>query len=67
MKVKINTQEYDLTANSNIMSALHAVGIEQMAGIAVAVNQKVVSKAQWESQQIEEGDEITVIKAVCGG
>lgn len=37
------------------------------AGIAVAINNHVVPKPQWESRQLEEGDNLTVIQAACGG
>lgn len=37
------------------------------AGIAVAINNHVVPKSQWESRPLEEGDNLTVIQAACGG
>ena len=36
-------------------------------GVAVAVNDKVVRKVNWNSTLLAEGDQITVITAVCGG
>lgn len=36
-------------------------------GQAVAVNNRVVPKTQWEETFLEEYMKITVIKAVCGG
>jgi sulfur carrier protein len=42
------------------------VNIEQ-GGIAVAVNDKVVTKSRWSAHAIREGDRIEVIHAVQGG
>jgi sulfur carrier protein len=36
-------------------------------GIAVAINNRVVSKAQWASTQICEQDHVIIIKATQGG
>lgn len=36
-------------------------------GIAVAINNKVVRKADWETTEVCEGDNVTIIQAVCGG
>jgi len=36
-------------------------------GVAVAVDQKLVSRPDWASFQLTEGAHVVVIKAVCGG
>lgn len=36
-------------------------------GIAVAIDGKVVRRADWASTPLSDGMEITVISAVCGG
>lgn len=36
-------------------------------GIAVAVNNRMVSRTEWDSYTLSEGDNILIIKAVCGG
>lgn len=36
-------------------------------GHAIAVNNRVVPRAQWAEYTIADGMKITVIKAVCGG
>ncbi len=37
------------------------------AGVAVAVNDRVVRKSAWEETFLAEGDKVVVITAVCGG
>ncbi|WP_422133196.1 MULTISPECIES: sulfur carrier protein ThiS [unclassified Endozoicomonas] len=36
-------------------------------GVALAVNQEIVSRSQWPRRKVEEGDRITLIKATAGG
>lgn len=36
-------------------------------GVALAVNNKVLPRAEWESTELSEGDQITIIKAAFGG
>lgn len=41
--------------------------VAQAKGLAVALNQAVVPRSQWEEQQISDGDEIDLLVAVQGG
>lgn len=65
MKVKINNTKKDVQAQT--LAAL----AEEMAlpgkGVAVAVNNRMVPRTNWTSAAIKEGDNIVIIKAVCGG
>lgn len=36
-------------------------------GIAIAVNNRMIPRAEWESFTLSENDSIIIIKAVCGG
>lgn len=36
-------------------------------GIAVAVNQRMIPRSEWNSFILSEGMDIIIIKAVCGG
>ena len=36
-------------------------------GIAVAVNNRMITRAEWDSFALNDGDNILIIKAVCGG
>ena len=46
--------------------ALSTLKIESK-GIAIAVNQTVISKSEWNKTQLKENDNITIIKATQGG
>ncbi|MDE7401901.1 MAG: sulfur carrier protein ThiS [Muribaculaceae bacterium] len=67
MKIFVNQKEF--LANSESLTVEQLLNEIQSlkAGVAVAVNNKVVRKAYWDSTFLAEGDHITVITAVCGG
>lgn len=65
MKVNVNNKEVETGA-----STLQEFSQEQHLstnGIAVAVNQRMIPRAEWDSYALNEGDSIIIIKAVCGG
>ena len=37
------------------------------AGVAVAVNQHMIPRTEWKTFTLNDGDNILIIKAVCGG
>lgn len=67
MKVEINHKEIEAPDDCRTLSALLKAEGFDGAGRAVAVNNRVVPKSQWDSFMLEDGMKITVIRAVCGG
>lgn len=65
MKVKINNTEKDVQAQTLADLAVEMSLPEK--GVAVAVNNRMVPRTDWASANIKEGDNIVIIKAVCGG
>lgn len=65
MKIKINNKETEV--NATILSELAAELSLPEKGVAVAVNNRMVTRADWNQTEVKEGDNIVVIKAVCGG
>ena len=65
MKLKVNDKEVETGA-----STLSQFSQEQnlpATGIAVAVNNRMVPRTEWNSHILQDGDKILIIKAVCGG
>ena len=65
MKLKVNDKEVETGA-----SPLSQFSQEQnlpATGIAVAVNNRMVPRTEWNSHTLQDGDKILIIKAVCGG
>jgi sulfur carrier protein len=67
MKLKVNGKLYDLEGVRTVAQILEHFEIRQPSGIAVALNLSVVKKSEFEKQEIKDGDEIEIIRAVQGG
>lgn len=65
MKIKINDKETDVKATSLQELAQELTLPEK--GIAVAVNNRMVPRSNWQLTELHDGDKIVIIKAVCGG
>ena len=65
MKLKVNDKEVETgaTSLSQFSQEQNLPGI----GIAIAVNNRMIPRAEWDSYALNEGDNILIIKAVCGG
>lgn len=66
MRIFLNNQEVDLLKEETLKEILIRQNIACEA-IAIAVNNKVVSKDAWEATLLQDGDKITIIRASCGG
>lgn len=67
MEVIINHTKTDLQEASSLFALLQLQDLSGKKGIAVAVNNKVVPKAKWDSHILNSNDTITIIKATQGG
>ena len=68
MKITLNTRivELDSSVRPTLHELLATSGMPQ-SGIAVALNNRVIKRADWESTMLADGDSVTVITAICGG
>ncbi len=67
MNVFVNNQSLSLAQDADLATALGQSGIQNTRGIAVAVNNAVVPKAEWQNKVLNENDKITIIRATQGG
>ena len=67
MTVFINNKEHNLIQTKNLFEVLTDVNLISQRGIAVAVNNTVIPKSEWEKYQLNENDKITIITATQGG
>ena len=65
MKISVNNKEVETGANY-LLQLSQQLELPQ-TGIAVAVNNRMVPRSEWEHFAIHEEDELIIIKAVCGG
>ena len=66
--VLVNGRRHPLAIQGNVLDLLSQLGIDSdTAGIAVAINDEVVPRMDWEMRRLAPGDQIEVVRAVQGG
>jgi len=66
MEIFINNEAFQ-TQEDILIDVLSTNGLSDQKGIAVAVNNAVVPRANWNAHQLKDQDKITIIKATQGG
>lgn len=66
MKISVNNKETEM-ANGSTLADLAAQLELPAQGVAIAVNNKMVPRAQWNDTILNENDSLVIIKAACGG
>lgn len=66
MKISVNNKETEI-ANGSTLADLAAQLELPAQGVAIAVNNKMVPRAQWNDTILNENDSLVIIKAACGG
>jgi sulfur carrier protein len=67
MKVYLNDQPFDVSSDVNLEAVFMNFNIEVLKGMAVAVNNSVITRASWPAFILKDGDKIILIKATQGG
>jgi len=66
VKATVNGIARELPDGTTVASLLERLGVTR-SGIAVAKNERVVRRCEYESSAIADGDTVEIIKAVAGG
>ena len=68
MIVQLNGSAAELPDAATVGDAVRAAGVNgQTRGVAVAVDGEVVRRAEWESVELRESQQVEVVQAVQGG
>jgi sulfur carrier protein len=67
MNVYINSKEHELQSEARIPDALEILNLTAAKGIAIAINNSVVPRSEWEGYILQPGDKVTLIRATQGG
>ena len=67
MEILVNNKPEKLDAGSQLYVLLGQLGLAEKRGIAVAVNNAVISRPDWEKCVLQEKDKITIIRPTQGG
>ena len=66
MKVFVNNKETELTQGNTVADLALQLGLPQQ-GVAIAVQNRMVPRTEWSTKELQEGDNLVIIKAACGG
>ncbi len=66
MQIMINNQPVALPEAAPLLTMLETLN-KNREGIAIAVNQSIIRRADWDKHILAEGDQVTLIKATAGG
>jgi sulfur carrier protein len=67
MEITFNNRKHEIEEQTSVQKALNLWLGDKQQGIAVAVNDTIVPRSQWEDRVLQAGDNILVIKATQGG
>ena len=67
MEVFINNQSVSVPDLAKLSEVLVQLDSLNKRGIAVAVNNSVIPKSEWDSYTVDSADKITIIRATQGG
>ena len=63
----VNNSAHEATDNQLLAELLGALGYTQARGLAVAINDEVVPRAEWATRAVQPHDRLTLIRATQGG
>ena len=66
MTVFVNNEKKDVNLKT-LSELLESINLNVAKGVAVAVNNQVVTKGEWGNALLNENDKITIIRATQGG
>lgn len=67
MEITLNDKAYSVSENTSLYDVVLSQLGDKQKGVAVAVNDSVIPKTNWESYIIQSKDNILIIKATQGG
>ena len=67
MKIYLNDETLEIQEGETIAGLLETMALEQVSGVAVAVNDEVVRRSDWNSQRLACEDRVLLIAPIQGG
>jgi len=67
MRVLVNDAAREVPGGARVADLLLELGLTEARGLAVALNDEVVPRAEWGHRALREGDAVLIIRASQGG
>ena len=66
MNISVNNSQKDISENTSIEALINLLD-HTPNGIAVAINEEIILKRNWNSSFLKENDDVLIIQATQGG
>ena len=66
MNIVVNGEKVEVPGGASVKLLADMQNLPDK-GVAVAVNNDMVPRTEWENRLLNEGDDVIIIRAVCGG
>lgn len=66
MTIQVNNVSHSVENSSSLSDVLKEIDI-QTTGIAVAINECIITRSKWDDTILQDQDQILIIKATQGG
>ena len=67
MKIFLNTEPLEIAEGFSLAGVLEKKELINKKGIAIAINNEVIPRSNWNTHLIKENDKLLVIQATQGG
>lgn len=67
IRISVNSKEYEIEESSSLLDLLTTLQRADDTSMAIAVNNKIISKNLWQETVLQADDKIVMVKAACGG
>jgi sulfur carrier protein len=67
LQITINNQSFEFAEQLSLQSAIAVLDMKETRGIAVALNEQIIPRSEWEQTDLQDEDKIIIIGAVAGG
>ena len=65
--ISINDQNIEVSPEDSLRQMIEAFGFHDLRGIALAENNQVIPRAEWETRKVSSGGNYLLITAAQGG
>ena len=66
MQIIVNNKTMEMAEGSTLSALAETLRLPEK-GVAVAVNNQMIPREEWSATSLQEGAQVVVIKAACGG
>ena len=67
MVIVLNNKQQDIADNCTLAQALQHLQLTSLNGVAIAVNNSIINKKDWETHTLQHNDVLVLIRASQGG